>query len=292
MMNIRFKRHFYQDQAGDGSGGPGDGSGSGATGASSAAGGDAAGSAGSGVVPAASSSTVSDAEAKLLKENMKKKEQIDALAKQVESAKQLQAQLEELGGLETVRSLVQAQKDAETKQLEAKGDFERLKARMAEEHDKEVKAMAEKLKQAEENLAKRVAVIQDLTVGTQFGQSKFVLEELALPPSKARVIYADYFDIGEDGSVVGYDKPKGAANRTPIVDSHGNAVNFDAALRTIVEADPEKDHLLRSKTRSGAASQSKANATASAQQQAKQVTSIGKIAAGLAGLGQMTNGGK
>ena len=287
-MSLRLKRMLMQrglmDQAGDGTGSAGDGAGGGSSDAGAGdagqtgAGDDAAGKGGD----AGGQKKPSDEEARLLKENMKKKSQIDDLAKKLTDAQGVLKQLEELGGLDALKSVVGQQKDAEVKALEAKGDYERLKTRMAEEHSKDVKTLKEQIDSLQSQLGKATGTISELTIGTQFGQSKFISEELTLTPGKARVIYADFFDI-EDGKVVGYDKPRGSAGRTALVDQYGNAVGFDDAIRKIVEADPEKDHLMKSKIKAGADSVSR-KPSGEPTKDAPSVGSVSKIASGLKGL--------
>lgn len=220
----------------------------------------------------------SDEEARLLKENMKKKEE---LRKAQEELVGLRKQFEGIDP-EVVRQMIAQQKDAETKALEAKGDYERLKQRMAEEHSKEINALKLKTEEQQNEVKKLNAVINDLTVGTQFSQSQFIASELTLPPAKARVIYGDYFDV-QDGKVVGYDKPRGAANRTALVDQYGSPIPFDAAMQKIIDADPEKDHLVKSKVRPGANSDSRRPST-SLPKGDENVTGVNKIAAGLKAL--------
>lgn len=223
----------------------------------------------------------SDEEARLLKENMKRKEE---LRKAAEEKATLEAKLKQFEGIdpEAVRKLLAEQKTAEEKQLEAKGDYERLKQRMAEEHGKEAAALKAQIEALNAELGKTKGTINELSIGTQFGQSKFISEELTLTPAKARVIYADHFDL-EDGKIVGYDKPRGAANRTALVDQYGNAVAFDDALRKIVEADPEKDHLLKSKMKPGAGSDSK-KPSGIPPKETGPVSAVSRIASGLKGL--------
>ena len=180
-----------------------------------------------------------------------------------------------------MRKLLADQRSAEEKALEAKGDWERLKTRMAEEHGKEVKTLQEQINALTGQLTNTKGTINELTVGTQFSQSQFIAEELTLTPAKARVIYGEHFEL-EDGKMVAYDKPRGAANRTALVDQYGNAVGFDEALRKIVEADPEKDHLLKSKVKPGAGSDSKRPTSQAKPEQDSD--SISKIASGLKGL--------
>lgn len=219
-----------------------------------------------------------DEEARLLKENMSKKEQ---LRKTQDELANLRKQFEGIDP-EAVRKLLAEQKSAEEQALEKKGDYERLKARMAEEHGKEVTSLKSQIEALQGELGKTKGTINELSIGTQFGQSTFIADELTLTPAKARVIYGDHFDL-EDGKVVGYDKPRGAAGRTALVDQYGSAVPFDAALRKIVEADPEKDHLLKSKVKAGAGSDSKKpNSDPAKSEQA--TDSVSKIASGLKGL--------
>ena len=223
---------------------------------------------------AAKKTSPTDAEAALLKENMQKKE---ALRKAQEELAAFKKQFEGIDP-EAVRKILSEQKDAETKALEAKGDYERLKQRMAEEHGKEVTSLKEQIAALQGEIGKAVGTINELSIGGHFGQSSFIANELTMPASKARALYADHFDLVE-GKVVGYDKPRGASGRTALVDQYGNAVSFDDAMRKIVDADPEKDYLLRSKTKGGASSDSRK----SSGQANKEVPEggIDRIAAGL-----------
>jgi len=230
---------------------------------------------------AAEAKKPTDEEARLLKENMKRKAD---LQKATEDLAKVQTQLKQFEGIdvEAVKKLMADQRAAEEKQLEAKGDFDRLKQRMAEEHGKEVGTLKEQLAALQGQLGNATKTIDDLSIGTQFGQSSFIQEELTLTPTKARVIYANHFDV-EDGKVVGYDKPRGSASRTALVDQYGTPVGFDAALRSIVEADPEKDHLIKSKVKVGANSDSRKPQT-SAQTASAPIDSVSKIAQGLKSL--------
>jgi hypothetical protein len=107
------------------------------------------------------------------------------------------------------------------------------------------------------------ALITDLTIGRSFGDSPFVRDTLTLTPSKARVVYGSHFEL-KDGSIVAYDKPAGAAQRTVLVDSQGNNLPFDQAIEKIVKADPDHEHMVRSKVRTGSGSKSDLEARAAA----------------------------
>lgn len=222
-----------------------------------------------------------DEEARLLKENMQKKEKIEKLTSDLTAANNIVAAINELGGIDALKTLVGEKKDAETKALEAKGEWDRLKQRMAEEHTKTLKAEQDKVAEKDKALQAAMATINELTVGSAFSNSKFIGEDLVLTPAKTRVVYGEHFDL-VDGKVVGYDKPRGAANRTPLVDASGSAVAFDEALKKIVEADPEKESVLRSKAKPGAGSGSAK--TVPDKKQEDSGVSIDKISAGLKGL--------
>ena len=201
--------------------------------------------------PEKTPSQLTDKEASLLKDVMKQKEAAKTAKAELAAIK---AQVGDLD-LEKARALIAAQKDAETKALEEKGEYERVKQSMAEQHKAEVLALQAKIDAMQGVKTADEQRINDLTVGAQFGQSEFVTGELVLPPAKARTLYGAHFEL-EDGKVVGYDKPRGEANRTAIVDSYGQTLPFDEAMRKIIEADPEKDHLIKSKIKQGAGSNS------------------------------------
>lgn len=221
-----------------------------------------------------------DAEAKLLKEVMQKK---TALTAATTAVTELTTRLKEFDGIDpvAVRALLAQQKTAETAALEAAGEWTRLKDRMSAEHTVATGALQTENAALKAQLAASRGSINDLSIGTRFGSSTFITDELVLTPSKTRIVYGDHFDL-VDGKVVGYDKPRGATNRTALVDQHGNSVDFDAALRKIVEADPDKDHMLKSKVKAGAGSNSKANAEVRKPEVG--ATSLSKIAAGMGAL--------
>lgn len=229
---------------------------------------------------------VSDAEAKLLKENMQKKEALRLATEELNKAQAVLAQITELGGLDTIKSLVGEKKTAEQKQLEAKGEWDRLKTMMAEEHTKSITALKTASETTAAELSKALAQIDELTIGTSFGSSKYIQEDLTLTPSKARIVYGAHFEL-KDGKVVGFDKPKGSSERTVLIDGFGNPLPFEAALAKIVDADPEGDHVKRAKGKPGAGSESRKTPPAKT---AANADGLSKIAAGLTGLGVKLNG--
>lgn len=195
----------------------------------------------------------SEREAELLKETMQRKKQ---LKEKDEAMSELQKQLKAWEGLnpEEVRNLVQAQKDAERQKLEEKGQFEKVKEQMNEAHQAELQKLQEQIEALQTEVSGRDNMIEDLSVGNTFSASKFIADELTLPVSKARTLYGNHFERGENGKIVGYDKPRGSEGRAPYVDASGDPLAFDAALKKIVDSDPDKDSLYRSKAKPGAGS--------------------------------------
>lgn len=227
---------------------------------------------------------LSDREAELLKDAMKKKEKLQAAEKTLAD---LQAQLKRFEGIDPgkVAELLKkeadaeaAKVDAEKKALEAKGDFERLKQMMADEHAKQLKEKDEAVTTTKSALDAALAQIDELTIGNAFGTSSFITDELVLTASKARTLYGAHFEL-ENGQIVAYDKPKGAKERTKLVDGSGNAVAFDEAIKKIVNADPDRDRLIKSKVGTGAHSRTSNDKTAP---QNTGATGVSRMAAALA----------
>ena len=196
---------------------------------------------------------VTDREAELLKESMARKA---ALKDANDRIKEMEGKLNQWDGLdiEQVKGLIQAQADEETRKLEAKGEFDTIKKQMNEAHQAEMKTLQETIDALKGDLNSRDGQIDKLSIGNSFGQSQFIAEKLTLPSSKARALYGAHFERNDDGTVVGYDKPKGAKGRALLVDGSGDPLSFDLALTKIVNADPDKDSLYKSAVKPGAGS--------------------------------------
>jgi hypothetical protein len=198
-------------------------------------------------------SKLSDTEAKLLKETMERKKQL----KQISAEKAaLEEKLKQFEGIDpvAVRELLREKQERENAEMEKKGQWDALKQQMVEQHKSEKTELMNKLGERESRVAELEAKVAELTIGAAFAQSTFIKDEMALTPNKTRVVYGAHFEFDEENRVVAYDKPKGAANRVLLVDAAGEPLDFDAALRKLVEADPERDQLLRSKVKPGAGS--------------------------------------
>lgn len=220
---------------------------------------------------------ISDADAKLLKELMEIKNTNKDLKGKATEAENLKKELEGLGGLEALKALVSAQKDAEKKALEAKGEFETVKKMIVEENQKKVAEALEQANAVKTELDSAKKTIDDLTIGAAFSASS-VVGDLVISPTKARLIYDEYVER-EDGKIVVYDKKRGVSGRAKITGADGEAVSFDIGIKKLIDADPDRDRLLKSKMQAGAGSQ-----TSNEKSKDKEVALTGssRIAAALA----------
>lgn len=229
---------------------------------------------------------ISDADAKLLRDVMKHKDRARTLETELQKATDA---LKNFDGIDPVkmRELLRQQEEAEVKAAEARGEYDRLIKQMGERHQEEKNRLSGDLSARDAEVSALRQQVADLTVGSAFGSSQFVAQDLTLTPAKARVIYGAHFEF-KDGKVVGYDKPAGASDRTVLVDSVGDPLFFDAALAALVNKDPDRDQLLRSKAKTGAGSSTstKQASKAVAETQKPNLSGMEKISAGLKALGK------
>ena len=198
--------------------------------------------------------------ADLLKENMKRKEKERTLADQ----------LAQYGDIDPARArqLLEAEQAAETARREAE------QAELAQ-RDERYSALES------ENAALKAQLVE-MTVGASFSGSAFLRDKVLMTPAKARVIYGSHFEVGEDGSVVGFDKPAGQKERAVLVDGEGKPLPFESAIERILRADPEADALLRSEAKQGAGSNSKPTHKVN---QPKSKSTMDKLTSGLGKIG-------
>lgn len=227
---------------------------------------------------------MSDADAKLLKDLMAQKNRAKTLETELAAAKERLASYDGVDA-EKARKLLAAQEEADRKAAEARGEYDRLVAQMAERHQTEQAALNGRLNESQTLVATLQKDIAELTVGSAFSGSAFVSSDLTLTAAKARVIYGTHFEY-KDGKVVGYDKPAGASDRTLLVSSTGEALSFDEALRVLVDKDPDRDRLLRGKAKAGAGSSTVIKGAKAATEQVERnaeakLTGAAKISAGL-----------
>lgn len=219
-------------------------------------------------------STVDDEKAKLLKEVMKLKEKAKA---EEEARKKLEAEYKGID-LEAARAALKAAEEAENKELERKGEYERLLAKQKEKADALIEAERNKATEMEKKLQDAMKAVDELSLGNAFSNSKFIQDKMALTPNKTRALFGSHFEI-EDGKLVAYDKPRGSTERTKLINATGDGLPFEDAIAEIVNADPDKEYLLKSETKSGA--NSKGSTVRHTTNNERPLDAISKIAQGL-----------
>lgn len=219
-------------------------------------------------------SPVDDEKAKLLKEVMKLKEKAKA---EEDARKKLEADYKDID-LDAARAALKAAEEAETKELEKKGEYERLLAKQKEKADALLEAERNRIADMEKKLQDAMKTVDELSLGNAFANSKFIQDKMALTPNKTRALYASHFEI-EDGKLVAYDKPRGTPERTKLINATGDSLGFDDAIAEIVSSDPDKDYLLKADIKQGAGS--KGSQVRTDNTNTRPLDPISKIAAGL-----------
>ncbi|OAD82879.1 hypothetical protein ATN89_17505 [Comamonas thiooxydans] len=195
-----------------------------------------------------------DSEAGLLRDVMKHKGRANQLQGQIS---ELQGKLAQFDGVdvEAYKAWKAEQAELERKQLEARGEYDRLTQQMAQRHKEEMESTVSERETLRSEIGSLQQQISELTVGNAFATSPVIGEMLLMTRAKARKVYGEHFDF-VDGKVVGFDKPRGSAERTQLVDSSGEPLSFNDALIQLVKADPdpERDQMLRSNAKPGAGS--------------------------------------
>jgi len=234
---------------------------------------------------------MTDNEAKLLKEQMATKAKLKAAEDAATKAQDLLKAFEGLDPtkakelLEAANKAETARKAAEEDNLKKAGEWDRLKAMMADQHKTELGTVQSQLTEKDGALNSALKTINDLTVGAAFSNSSFIQNETVLTPSIARSVYEAHFDVA-NGKVVAFDKPRGAKDRTQIVNASGDPVAFEDAIKKIVETSPEKDRLLRSGIKDGLGSRTvdlRPGQTSAANRQSDGPRGLSRIQASIAG---------
>ena len=189
----------------------------------------------------------------LLREVMEKKGKIKDLTGEVAT---LKASLKQFEGInvDEVRALLDEKKNAALKAEEDKGNFDRVKEMMVEAHTAEKTTLGNTIADLQAQLAAKDTTINELTVGRSFSESTYIRDELVLTPAKARKLYGAHFGI-QDGQVVAFDKTEG--DRTVYTGGDGKPLSFEDAMKKLIDADPERDALVKSNVKAGAGSTTK-----------------------------------
>lgn len=192
---------------------------------------------------------IEDEKAELLKESMGRKDKINAKESEME---ELRKKFEGIDP-DAAREALAAKADAERKELESKGEYDKILAQVNEANEKKIADKDSEISVLNDKIAGLENTVNRLTIGNSFSSSEFINEQLVLTPNKVEALYGTHFDV-EDGAMVAYDKPRGAPERTKLVDDKGATLGFEAAITKIVSADPDFERMQKSKLKPGAQS--------------------------------------
>jgi hypothetical protein len=142
---------------------------------------------------------------------------------------------------------------AELAKAEVEGNWERMREIMNTERDQREAVISAERDAA---LAEAATVKSDLAksrLATAFASSKFLSTETILSGVSAERLFGDYVDADETGLVF-YNSARGSSARTKLVDAKGEPLDFESAMRKVIEANVDKDVFLRAKTIPGSGS--------------------------------------
>lgn len=150
-----------------------------------------------------------------------------------------------LKALETVKNF-------DAKKLVDAGEVETIKreaTKAAEDKIAELnKAHAQELQKRDKDYSELQGSFHGSLLSTAFASSKFVTDKLAIPSDIAQSQFGRMFKV-EDGKIVGYADEKGSKIYSRA--KPGELADFDEALETLVDAYPNKDHILKGTGQSG-----------------------------------------
>lgn len=191
----------------------------------------------------------SDAEAKLLKELMALKGKAQAAEQELKAFKDAAGEAKP----DELKSLLDAKKEADRLALEKRGEYDRILEQVKTEHTGVITGLEAKIKELTEALDAKDSTLLDLTVGRAFTESAFIRDKSLVPASLARKEFGSHVDI-VDGVAVVYDKPRGSAERTPLVDGNGKPKSFEEGIQALYTAHPDSAALIRAQGKPGAGS--------------------------------------
>lgn len=153
-----------------------------------------------------------------------------------------EAKLKAFEGLDAVaaRDAIAKVANIDAKKLIDAGEVDKVKAEIS-------KAFEEKLTAAEQRAATIERELYEERIGGSFARSEFVKDKLAIPADFVQARFGQNFKL-EEGKVVAYD-PSG--NKIYSRARPGEVADFDEALAFLVDAYPQKDHILKGVNQNG-----------------------------------------
>lgn len=157
----------------------------------------------------------------------------EALEKQVKAFEGIADPAAARKALETVANL-------ESKQLIDAGEVEKVKAEISKAYQSQLDEANGKVKTYEEQLYAE-------KIGGAFSRSKLIADRLAIPADLVQARFGSAFKV-EDGQVVAYDQN---SQKIYSRENPGALAGFDEALEILVDAYPNKEHIIKSSGANG-----------------------------------------
>ena len=156
---------------------------------------------------------------------------------------------------ETAQAALETVANLDQQQLVDAGKVEEIKAeaiKAAEEKSAQrIKALEEELATKAETAQSLEATLSKTLIGNAFAGSKFVADNVAIPPDLLQARFGQQFQV-EEGRVVAYDN---AGNKLYSKSKPGELASFDEAIEILVDAYPYRDDILKGRQQQGAGAQ-------------------------------------
>lgn len=170
-------------------------------------------------------------------------------AKHRNDAKSFKEKLEQFGDLDAseARNALETIKNFDDKKLVDAGEVEALKKNLSETFNTEKTKLTD-------IISAKDSQIYNLMIGSQFAKSAFLAEKVVLPPDMVQASFGKNFKVEDDGKgglvVNGYINGEKIFSR----ERPGETADFEESLKTIIDAYPLKDRILKSSENSGSGS--------------------------------------
>lgn len=154
--------------------------------------------------------------------------------------------------------LEKTQETAEEERKRKAGEFDGWRQQIAEKHTKELGAVKGQVTEAEAKAAKVEAELQSTLIGLAFAGAADLFSptgKTVLLPSVAQAYFAKHVAIETDPTTGARSVVVKDAHGTVLVDPKtGAPLEFGRAMKELIDAHPDKDHLLRGSGKVGSGS--------------------------------------
>lgn len=164
-----------------------------------------------------------------------------------ERAEKAESDLKVFEGLdpEQAKSAIDMVSKLDSKKLIDAGEVDKVKAGIEASYQSQIaelkKAIETEKTSRESTVAEKDGMIYNLMVSNRFGTSKFVTDNVAIPPDMVQAAFGKNFKV-EGDRVVGYNA---SGNQIFSTSKPGELADFDEALEHMINEYPHKDRILR-----------------------------------------------